>query len=286
MLHCSHARKRLRRVSCPCKLAYMYHVRKIKKAPPGSLAKIVEEAEEALDFEEQGSSIGVAVEIADVYLALEQATVKWGWSMEDIKAFADITRRAMHARVALHLDEHRSYLDQGRCREIAALLRYTKDLPWITYRIGYAAVRLGDFKLHVWDPVFQGESLGGVHSHAWDLKSTVLWGEIRSQVWRRVEGRGFRLNSCCSDDHCETGLQACPIQTVPEGHTYCESRGTLHEIVGPVSAVTWVAKEGDRDEAHYVDDGTDNPYTDPRPLTESERSLVAERLAEVVRKWT
>lgn len=71
-----------------------YHTHEIKKGVLGSLTKIQEELDELKDAEEQKSKILIMVELSDLYGAIEEYTKPLNISMEDLKTFSDITKRA------------------------------------------------------------------------------------------------------------------------------------------------------------------------------------------------
>lgn len=71
-----------------------YHVNEIEKGQLGYSTKIREELDELQDAEAQGSLIMIHVELADLYGALEAYAEKKGLSMDDLRKFSDITKRA------------------------------------------------------------------------------------------------------------------------------------------------------------------------------------------------
>lgn len=71
-----------------------YHITPIKKGELGKLSKIQEEVDELVDAEQQGSRIMQLVECADIYGALEAYVDGFGLTMEDLKSFSNITKRA------------------------------------------------------------------------------------------------------------------------------------------------------------------------------------------------
>lgn len=76
-----------------------YHLASIEKGKIGELSKIVEELQEALDAESQGSKVMVLVELSDlvgaVRLYLEKHHPSIG--LEDLVKMSDITRRAFES---------------------------------------------------------------------------------------------------------------------------------------------------------------------------------------------
>lgn len=71
-----------------------YHKRKINKGVLGQASKIIEEVAEYEDAIEQKSVIMAMVELSDIYGALEALAETHHLTMEDLKSFSDITKRA------------------------------------------------------------------------------------------------------------------------------------------------------------------------------------------------
>lgn len=71
-----------------------YHLTDIKKGFLGEISKIEEELAELKDAEIQGSKIMMMVELSDLYGAIEEYCAKYNITMEDLKTFSDITKRA------------------------------------------------------------------------------------------------------------------------------------------------------------------------------------------------
>lgn len=73
-----------------------YHLSPIKKGVLGELSKVQEELDELTDAHLQQDRILALVELADLYGALELYMERHmpGMSMEDVRQFAQTTRRA------------------------------------------------------------------------------------------------------------------------------------------------------------------------------------------------
>lgn len=71
-----------------------YHINEIPKGELGKISKIHEELDELRDAEQQGVRIMMGVEMSDIYGALEEYALKHGFTMEDLKAMSDVTKRA------------------------------------------------------------------------------------------------------------------------------------------------------------------------------------------------
>lgn len=71
-----------------------YHVTEIPKGVLGELSKIQEELLELKDAEMQECKVMQMVELSDLYGAVEAYASKLGVTMNDLKSFSDITKRA------------------------------------------------------------------------------------------------------------------------------------------------------------------------------------------------
>lgn len=73
---------------------YGYHAVKIAKGVIGESSKIQEELDELKDAEDQGVRILVACELADLYGALRDYAERRGYTMEDLRGMATLTKAA------------------------------------------------------------------------------------------------------------------------------------------------------------------------------------------------
>ena len=73
---------------------YGYHKINIEKGKIGEISKIEEELNELKDAEKQNSKIMIYVELSDLYGAIEEYCSTLNLTMEDLKTFSDITKRA------------------------------------------------------------------------------------------------------------------------------------------------------------------------------------------------
>lgn len=71
-----------------------YHLSEFPKGELGEISKIEEELNELKDAENQNSKIMISIELSDLYGALEEYCIKQGLTMEDLKIFSNITKRA------------------------------------------------------------------------------------------------------------------------------------------------------------------------------------------------
>lgn len=265
----------------------MYHTTPIKKEQPGTLEKLREEVEEAIDAAKQGSRIMVGVELADCQLALNQAARAWGLARTDLETFAAITSRAYVAtRGGLHVKEHVQMPDFARCRDLAGWLDVA-NLEWVTFGTGFVVAQIHeDLKVHIWDKEFAALGWGAIHSHRWDLQSTVLTGWVSGEIYRATPGNGQKLTTCCTRESRECSIELAGQTRVSAGETYLEGRGTLHKVTGAApGTVTVVRKLRRRGKAHFVDEGLPNPYESANQLTTEQRAVVSEAMWKVTNQW-
>ena len=71
-----------------------YHIAEIPKGELGQTSKIQEELDELKDAVAQGAKVMIGVELSDLYGALEAFAEKQGYSMDDLRIFSFITKRA------------------------------------------------------------------------------------------------------------------------------------------------------------------------------------------------
>lgn len=67
-----------------------YHVRKIEKGTYGTLSKVVEELEEAIDAYEQGQDLMLLIELSDIIGAVEGVAKKYGMGLDQLHTFAKL----------------------------------------------------------------------------------------------------------------------------------------------------------------------------------------------------
>ena len=72
-----------------------YHTINIPKGEIGKISKIEEELLELKDAENQNSKIMIMIELCDLYGSIEEYAKNFNLTMEDLKKFSDITKRAI-----------------------------------------------------------------------------------------------------------------------------------------------------------------------------------------------
>ena len=75
-------------------MSFGYHKTNIEKGKLGTTSKIQEELDELKDAENQSSKIMIMVELSDLYGAIEEYCIQQNITMDDLKIFSDITKRA------------------------------------------------------------------------------------------------------------------------------------------------------------------------------------------------
>ena len=71
-----------------------YHINTIPKGEVGEFNKIEEELAELQDAHQQNSKVMELVELSDLLGAIEEYVKKYNMTLNDLKKFSDITKRA------------------------------------------------------------------------------------------------------------------------------------------------------------------------------------------------
>ncbi len=71
-----------------------YHLTYFPKGKLGTISKIEEELNELKDAELQNSKIMITIELSDLYGAIKEYSNNYNITMEDLKIFSNITKRA------------------------------------------------------------------------------------------------------------------------------------------------------------------------------------------------
>lgn len=71
-----------------------YHLKEIEKGTIGEFSKIREEFEELSDGVEQENKVLIICELTDMIGAIEEYAKKFGLTLDDLKKFSDLTKKA------------------------------------------------------------------------------------------------------------------------------------------------------------------------------------------------
>lgn len=91
-----------------------WHVREIKKGVYGELSKIQEELDEAVDAEEQGQTLMLFYELADIVGAVGGVAKKYNIAMEDIIKFYQLRNRIIEEENAEKAKQELDAANPGR----------------------------------------------------------------------------------------------------------------------------------------------------------------------------
>lgn len=139
------------------------------------------------------------------------------------------------------------------------------------------------YRLHVWDSCLRNPDVSPMHTHPWDLESTIIAGvyqqrrykvprlvdlgrsDIRTATFNKVRiqcGEG----ACTKEEPTKVELQLCDVETVLEGQTYTQSKDEIHESFPLNGTVTLTRRtfHPDREHADIYWPGN-GPWIDAKP---------------------
>jgi hypothetical protein len=172
---------------------------------------------------------------------------------------------------------------------------------WTVQGLGIMRIYLSKaVRLHIWDTSLRVPGVSALHTHPWDLWSTVVAGRYRQ--YRYVEtsklqyqvsnSEKFRVceikcgeNACVTTEPTEIELAEMPIEVLIEGQSYQQLVDEIHVSCPEDGTVTLIERtfKEDTEHARVFWRGTGG-WVDakPRPATEREITDVTQR---ALRAW-
>lgn len=177
------------------------------------------------------------------------------------------------------------------------ILRHPGEYAWSVQGLGMMRLYLSEaVRLHVWDSALKVPGVSAIHSHPWDLSSTVIAGRYKQHRFTAVKQyqTGDRFNMAlikCGegahtvDEPATVDLVESALETYTEGGFYLQAKDEVHLSCpddGTVTIVTRTFHE-DRDHAKVFWRGKGG-WVDarPRPATPEE---VAEITGRALSTW-
>ncbi len=165
-----------------------------------------------------------------------------------------------------------------------------EGFDWTVQGLGILRIYLSKaVRLHIWDMSLRVPGVSALHTHPWDLASTVVAGRYKQHRYLETaklpnpsyaEKQTFRTceiqcgeNACVTTESAEIELTECPIEIVPEGGSYFQKAEEIHLSCPEDGTVTLIERTFKEDTEHarvfwrgvggWVD-------AKPRPATELE----------------
>lgn len=170
---------------------------------------------------------------------------------------------------------------------------------WSVQGLGMMRLYLSDeVRLHIWDSALKVPGVSAIHSHPWNMKSTVVAGRYKQHRFlptpEHYVRRGEKFKSVtirCGEDACtmeppvEVEMDEQKLEVYEPGETYLQSHDEIHLSCPEDGTVTLVERTflEDRDHARVYWRGKgDWVDAKPRPATPDE---VAQVTARALRTW-
>lgn len=119
------------------------------------------------------------------------------------------------------------------------------------------------FRLHVWDSSLKIPGVSPMHTHPWDLESTVIAGVYQQRRYTYDVSDVYEPTAIFNKARIRCGSEACvktepevvqlrllPVETVLEGGTYKQSASEIHESFPLDGTVTIVKRTFQADTEH------------------------------------
>lgn len=177
------------------------------------------------------------------------------------------------------------------------ILRRPGGFDWQVQGLGMMRLYLSEeVRLHIWDSSLKVPGVSAIHSHPWDLRSTVIAGRYKQhrfvpvKPYQVLPGEKFKCVSiCCGKDACMTGdpieieLAEQPLEVYSEGMSYAQANDEIHLSCPEDGTVTLIERTfyEDRDHANVYWRGKGG-WVDakPRAATTEEVAIVTARALE------
>lgn len=156
-------------------------------------------------------------------------------------------------------------------------------------------------RIHVWDSRLRYPGVSRIHTHSWDLRSTIVFGALYNRRFERsailsnliVPRKEHFLTQrivCGYDTHTVTEpeqvrLKGQPVEFYDEGMVYTQRAHEIHTTDAQEGTVTLMERnqDGPMGEADvFWPYGTTWGDAKPRPATEDEVRMIT---ASVIQKW-
>lgn len=177
-----------------------------------------------------------------------------------------------------------------------ALLMNPLDREWTLQGLGMLRTYLTpdrSVRLHVWDSRYAVPDVSEMHTHPWDMVSTVVAGELKNYKYRHNLSLTVEPTYLQQAIHCGEGggligepepvalFEQLPVY-LSEGQSYSQSFNEIHVSVPKDGTVTIVQRQvppgGSPDRAYvFWPDGQEWVSAEPRPADPSEVEDICER---------
>lgn len=153
------------------------------------------------------------------------------------------------------IGETQVLLDQQPEVHLAYARQSLREEAWTSHGLGFLKHYRADFRVHLWSPELQSVGTeSAIHSHRWDLTSSVVYGEIFHEEylvvprpggpWRIWDHGNSEVDVPSTLRSGEFDIQLVFTHRIRAGFVYTFPRGSFHRTVVRAPAVTVVHRAG------------------------------------------
>lgn len=170
---------------------------------------------------------------------------------------------------------------------VVAILEKAKHYEWSVQGFGMLRLYIRNIgRLHIWDSRLEYPGVSKIHNHSWDLRSTIVFGELTNTVFGE-HSRGVLF----SGKRLVTGYQTRDVQALPDtklaiidqqtftpGDAYAQAASKIHRSDAVDGTVTLMERNEDENgqaDVYWLH-GTEWGTAKPREATVAEIEMVTQ----------
>lgn len=138
---------------------------------------------------------------------------------------------------------------------ILAILDKADQYQWSVQGFGMLRLYIRDIgRLHIWDDALRYPGVSMIHNHSWDLRSTIVCGEVVNHIYTREElcGFAYKTHRMITGYDCVTVTPEVDCRLLPEkawsygaGDVYKQTAHVIHETQAQNGTVTLMERHED-----------------------------------------
>lgn len=176
---------------------------------------------------------------------------------------------------------------------VREILHHAQRYPWTYQGFGMLRLYLGKVaRIHIWDPRTAVRRVSNIHTHFWDLRSTVVCGRMDNVRYQIAPNRGGSISFSShmmqtlitgegggligTPEKCNLQIRA--VDKIHEGGSYFQRNDEIHQSLPIAGTVTILEREegsGQKVAQTFWPIGWDWVSAEPRPATDQEVAAAA-----------
>ncbi len=178
---------------------------------------------------------------------------------------------------------------------VLAILDNAETFSWSVHGFGMLRLYIRNLgRLHIWDSALRYPNVSMVHNHSWDLRSTVVSGQLVNTRFSPTEGygavyEGKRLITGYNTTDVQhfpfpVALMASPSEVYGPGSVYTQHASEVHRTDATDGTISLMERQEDENgqaDVYWLA-GTEWGTAKPRPATSDEVHITVQRALEVL----